>query len=371
MPSALCDVMICGTLALVACGGEAPAPQAPPPPPAPPVASATPPPADTTPPPPPKPSLAELIPQTLAGMREAFNAHDAKKLASYCAEDCVVDSYGQPDAHGREEVARGLADLFGTFSDARSATLRSWSKGNVVVSEMAWAGTMTGDFMGMKATSKPVGQLRARMLWFNDDGLVKEMHEYADDAGLMAQMEGKKGAPPVPVLPAGTPEMHVASGAPDDDRVADWAKASDVTFSKDDAKAALAAMAEEGDYWVNFRGAPAMKGKKENEKGLAGWFKAFPDQKWTTTNALGVDGFGILEHTMSGTQKGPLGALAGSNKPVSGWHWLDIVQPAADGKVEHGWGYANLLEMMQQTGALKQPGDKPAAKVAPMAKKKK
>jgi len=372
MRSALLAVMTSGTLALAACGGEELPPQAPPPPPAPPpTASATPPPADTTPPPPPKPTLAEIIPQTLQGMREAFNAHDAKKLAGYCAEDCVVATYGQPDAHGRDEVAKGVAELFATFADARSAPLRSWSKGNVVVSEMAWAGTMTGDFMGMKATNKPVGQLRARVLWFNDAGLVKEMHEYADDAGLMAQMEGRKGAPPVPVLPMNAPEMHLANAAADEDKLADWVKASDATFSQDEPKAALAGMSDDGDYWVNFGGAPAMKGKKENEKGLAAWFKAFPDQKWTTTSAMGIDGFGILEHTMSGTQRGPLGALASSNKPVNGWHWLDIVQPAADGKIKHGWGYANLLEMMQQTGALKPPGDRPAAKVAPMAKKKK
>jgi hypothetical protein len=187
----------------------------------------------------------------------------------------------------------------------------------------------------------------------------------------MAQMQGKKGAPPVPMLPTNAPETHLANGSSDDDKLVDWAKASDTTFSKDDPKAALAGMSDDGDYWINFSGAPAMKGKKENEKGLAGWFKAFPDQKWTTTTALGIDGFGILEHTMSGTQKGPLGPIASSNKPVIGWHWLDIVQPTADGKIKHGWGYANLLEMMQQTGALKPPGDRPAAKVAPTAKQKK
>jgi hypothetical protein len=372
MRFALLALMTSGAVALggvTSCGGEEPAPQAPPPPP-PPTVSATPPPADTTPPPPPKPSLAELIPQTLQGMRDAFNAHDAKKLATFCTEDCVVAGYGQPDAHGRDDVATGLQHLFDTFGDARSAPLRGWSKGNVVVSEIAWAGTMTSDFMGMKATGKPVGQICARILFFSDDGLVKEMHEYADDAGLMAQMAGKKGAPPVPVLPTNSPEMHVAKGTPDDDKLEDWAKAGDVTFSKDDPKAALAGMADDGDYWINFSGMPAMKGKKENEKGLTGWFKAFPDQKWTSTNAWGIDGFAILEHAVSGTQKGPLGPLAASNKAVNGWHWLEILQPTADGKIQHGWGYANLIELMQQTGALKPPGDKPAAKVAPMVKKK-
>lgn len=110
------------TLALVACGGEQPAPQPPPavPPPPPATASASPPPADTTPPPPAKPTLAELVPQTLKGINDAFNAHDAKKLASYYSEDTVVQSYGTPsrDARGRDEVAKVTQARIDSFSDA-------------------------------------------------------------------------------------------------------------------------------------------------------------------------------------------------------------------------------------------------------------
>ena len=205
-------------------------------------------------------------------------------------------------------------------------------------------------------------------MWFNDDGLVKEMHEYGDDAGLMAQMSGKKGAPPVPALPTNMPELHVAKGTPDEDKLADWGKGVDETFSKDDAKAVVAGTADDGDYWINFTGAPAIKGKKDLGKDLDGFFKAFPDQKWTTVNAWGIDGFAIVEHTMTGTQKGRLGPLPASNKEVKDWHWLDIMQPTADGKLQHGWGYANLVEVLQQTGALKAPGgDKPASPPKPSA----
>src|SRR5579859_6618374 len=93
--------------ALAACGGEEPAPQAPPPPPPPPAptASAT---ATPEPPPPPKPTLAEMIQQTLKGIGDAFNDHDAKKLASYHTEDCVVVAYGEPGGHGRDDVVKSL-----------------------------------------------------------------------------------------------------------------------------------------------------------------------------------------------------------------------------------------------------------------------
>lgn len=345
------------TFALGGCGGEQPSPQAPPSgPPA--AASATPvAAAEQTPPPPAKPTLAELVPQTLKGIGDAFNAHDAKKIATYYTEDAVVQAAGEPDVHGRDGIARSMQMILDFVGDAKSAPTRVWTKGNVAVVELAWAGTMTGDFMGMKATKRPLGQTRLHVVFFNDDGLVKEQHEYGDAAGVMAQMKGAKGAPPVPTLPTNPPEMHAAKGTPDEDKLADWARGWDDTFNKDDVKAIP--MADDSDYWLNF-GGPATKGKKEMTKELTAWFKAFPDQKWTTTNAWGIDGYAVVEHTMTGTQKGPLGPLPASNKPVTAWRWVDVMQPTADEKVQHGWGYANLFEMMSQTGALKAPGEKMA-----------
>src|SRR5579872_2917686 len=339
-------------LAAMACAGEQPAPRAaaapvaPPPP--------TPPPAEepAPPPPPAKPALSELIPQTMKALADAFNAHDPKKVADSFTADCVVSAFGAPSARGRDELARGLQAFFDFVGDARSANLRVWVSGNVVVDEFAWAGTMTGDFMGIKATKKALGAMRVQVLVLTDDG-------------LLAQIAGKKGAPAVPSLPTNPPQVHTATGAPpgEEAKLAEWARSIDEVFSKDDAKAAAALMADDADYWQSVSFGPATKGKKDLTKDLERWFSAFPDQKWTTTSAMGVDGFAIVEHTMSGTQKGRLGPLPASNKVVSDWHWIDILQPSAEGNVQHGWGYANLIEMMQQTGALRPPGGekKPAA----------
>jgi steroid delta-isomerase-like uncharacterized protein len=353
------------TLAFAACGGQQPEPQAPPAPPPMPAASTTAPPADTAPAPPPKPSLAEVMPQTMKGLAEAFNAHDTKKMLSYYTDDCVFQTYGAPEMHSRDDSIKMLQMFFDTVGDVKGAPTRVWVKGNVAISELAWAGTMTGDFMGVKASKKPVGAMRLHIVWFNDDGLIKETHEYGDDAGLMAQMKGAKGAPPVPTVPTNPPEMHVGKGTPEEDKLADWMKGMDEVFSKDDVKAAAALMADDGDYWMNIGGGPAIKGKKEMTKELTNWFKAFPDQKWTSTNAWGIDGFAIVEHSLNGTQKGPLGPLPASNKQVSNWHFVDVAQPSADQKQQHGWGYTNLVEMMIQTGALKPATEKAGP---PMAK---
>jgi len=65
---------------------------------------------------------------------------------------------------------------------------------------------------------------------------------------------------------------------------------------------------------------------------------------------------------VTGTQKGPLGTLVASNKPVANWHWIDVWQAGSDGKIQHSWGYANLLELQLQTGAFKLPIGKAAGK---------
>jgi hypothetical protein len=159
----------------------------------------------------------------------------------------------------------------------------------------------------------------------------------------------------VPVLPTNPPEVHVAKGGPDEDKLVDWAKGLDDAFNKVDVKAAVALHAADADAWLSF-GKP-MKGTKELTQGLTDFFKTFPDQKWTSQNVWGIDGFAISEKTMMGTQKGKLGPMAASNKPVT-WHWLEIIQPNADGKVAHAWLYANTVEVGLQTGAIKPPGEK-------------
>lgn len=342
------------TFAFAACGGEEPAPVPPPPPPPPVEPVATTPPVDTTPPPPPpKPALAELIPGTLQGIRDAFNAHDAAKMASLVTDDVAVFDYGTGETHTKSDFQNGMAQLFQTFGDAKTEATRIFVKGNVVVTELVWTATMTGDVMGIKASNKPVGGMRVHVSWFNDDGLVKEEHEYADQAAILAQMQGKKNAPPVPTLPTNKPEMHLAGGNPEHDKLVDWAKAWDDAFNKDDVNAAVDTWADDGDMWPF--GGPAMRGKKELTAGLKDWLKAFPDQKWTVSNVWGIDGFAVIEHTMTGTQKGALGGIHATGKPVS-WHWLDVLQPSPDGKVAHDWGYANMLEMMSEVGALKPQG---------------
>jgi ketosteroid isomerase-like protein len=347
-----------GSAGVAACAGAPPpAPEAPPAPP--PETVAAPEPdaaaAATVEAPPPEPSPAALIEATTKGLAEALEARDPQKAASFFEDDATAVSYGAWDAHGRGAIARQLGGFFAAFDDAKFAVLRGWTKGDVVIQELAWSGTMTGEYEGHAATHAPAGQWMAVVLRFDDKGLIQEMHVYADEAGLIAQARGDKDAPAVPLLPTNEPNVHTATDSPEEDKLVAWARARDEAMEKGDLEALSGGFADDADSWVDFRDKAPTRGRRALRKEVAEWETAFPDQKWTTTGAWGVDGFVVVEHAMSGTQKGPLGDLKASNKRVADWRWLTVLQRDADDKVHHLWAFANLRELERQTGALDAP----------------
>jgi ketosteroid isomerase-like protein len=332
--------------AFAACGGEEPPPpQAPPPPP---VASTPPPPASTaeTPPPPPKPALADLIGATMKSIGEAFNAHDAQKFAAAFTADAVTSDVGFPEAHGHDEIAKSIQGFFDACSDAKGMPAHVWGKGNTVATDLVVTGTMTGDFMGMKASKKPIGRHQLIISTFNDDGLISSERIYGDGPGMMAQMKGAKDAPPVPDMPA-TTEMHWAKNTPDEDKLVDWEKTFNDAFSSGDAKAVSALIAADGDVTFEMLGGKTVKAGKELDKFNGDMFKAIPKAHYAVANAWAADGFLIAERTVTGTMKGRLGPLPPTNKEVT-IHLADVIQPSADGKLQHGWVFANMAELLPQ-----------------------
>ncbi len=330
---------------IVACGGEEPPPPQPPPPP--PMASAPPPPASTaeTPPPPPKPALADLIGATMKNLGESFNAHDSAKFAANFTPDAVNVDVGFGEVHGRDDIAKSIQGFFDAVSDAKGAPAHVWGKGNVVATDLVVAGTMTGDFMGMKASKKPVGRHQLIISKYNDDGLITEEHVYGDGPGMMMQMKGAKDAPPVPDMPSGLPEMHWAKNTPDEDKLVDWAKGFNDAFNKDDPKAIGAEFAPEGDVTFFFMGGKVVKAGKDLDKVHADLFKAIPKAEFAIVNVWAADGFVVAERTLSGTMKGKMGPVPASNKDVT-LHVADVLMPTADGKVSHAWAYGNMAELM-------------------------
>ncbi len=330
-------------LALGACGADPLPPEAWPPPVAEPVPS--PPASANSSGPVPKPTFAETVARTHRGVNDAFNTHDAQKFASYLTEDASVVFAGLPAVHGRAEVAAGLKRLFDALADARTADVRTFETESVQIVEFVVQGTMTGDFMGMKATKNAVGNRSVAIAWFDDEGLVSQWHEYADLPGMLAQMRGAKDAPPVAAWPSGAPEEHAARGTSDEEKLADWFVSTNEVFNKGDPKAVAAVSAQDADATLFFFGGKALKGK-DVAAFHASFGKAFPNARFDVDNAWGVDGFAIAERTVTATQKTRFGSIPASNGEVI-LHLVDIWRPDGD-KIGRSWAYGNLAELATQ-----------------------
>jgi ketosteroid isomerase-like protein len=356
-------------VALVGCGGAETPPAQPPaaasaPAPAPsPVASATA--TASAAPTPPKPSQAELIQQTLKAFGDGMTSGDTAKVAATFTPDGVWTAYGpEGEIKGHDAIQKAGQMWISMSKDIKMVPKRVFVKGNVVISEMVFTGTMTGDFMGMKASNKAFGGVDTVVMTFNDDGLITTLHDYFDAPGFMAQIAGKKDAPPPPALPTGAPEVHVAKGTPDEDKAADWFKTFNDAFNKD-AKTINGLMAKDGDVTFYFLGGKNAKGKDLEQMNTTP-SKAFPGGKWTVSNAWGIDGYLVAERSMTGAWKGKLGPMAPSGKDVT-LHLLEIVQTSTDGKVQHAWAYGNVAEVAPPPPPKAAAPEKAASEKAPAA----
>lgn len=342
--------LILGALLSAACGGDeaAPPPAAPPPPP--PVAVA-PPPAPTTtvatPPPAPKPTMAEMQAAAAKTVSEALNAHDAKKYAGMFAEDGVYMMAGIGEMKGRGEVEKQIQQWFDGFKDMKFAFTRAWMKGDMAAYEWAWSGTHTGEFMGMKPTEKQAGVTGVTLVWFNPDGTMKRANQYSDSTTMLTQLGIVKGkARPVPTMAANM-DSWAAKGTPEEDKNVDVFKAM-MGAMEAKKEADFLATATDDVEWNDMTTPEAHKGKADAKKAFAMLTKAFPDMKSTATTTMGVGDMALVEYTLTGTMKGPMGPIPAKNKPVT-MHGLQILQ-IKDGKVAKGWDYSNSMEMLAQIG---------------------
>lgn len=314
-----------------------------------------------------KPELtpAQKQEQAMKAYVEAFNAHDAKKLAGFYTDGATVTMPGNPELKGREAIQNHYQQLFTAFPDLKTMPARVFTKGDVVVTEWVMNGTHQGEMHGLKATEKKIGIAGADVVWMTPEAQIKEQHVYYDMGTLMSQLGvSKQKARGVAAMPANTQAVASTNG-PEEQKNLEASKNWTKAFETKKADDFVANVADEIE-WDDVTQPETMKGKDSGKKYFQGMLKAFPDAKATQTNAWAVGDFVISEGTFEGTHKGNLfGVIPPTNKKVN-MHGLDIVQ-YKDGKVVKGWSYGNSLEMMTQLGlAPKPPADakKPEAKAA-------
>jgi uncharacterized protein (TIGR02246 family) len=353
---------VLAVVTLAACGED--------PPPAVPVAppAATAPPPATTPPvatpaPAPKPSLAEMQKAGIVAALQGLNGHDPKMFASVYADDAVISVAGLNEVKGREAIAQNMAEWFEVFSKAKLGFSRVWVKGDTMVLEWVINGTHHGELFGVKGTEQPIGHYGLSVVTFDADGKVARENRYGELGSVMTQVgaAGTKAKPrPVPEVPA-APETILAKG--DEDKNVDVAKAALTALENKKEEAFTAVLTDDVEQDGVFH-LETSKGKEGAKKFYKSFTGAFPDAKFEVTRALGIGDYAIVESTLKATQKGALGTIQPTKRPIA-VHLVDIFK-IKDGKVSRAWTYQNSLEMQQQLGLFSvNAGTVPASQATP------
>jgi hypothetical protein len=185
---------------------------------------------------------------------------------------------------------------------------------------------------------------------------VKEEHDYQDLGVTKAQLDPKAKAGTFRAVPSVSNAMAatVSTGGPDEDALLALGNKMYTTFDTLKLNDILAYVSDDTSM-TDFTMPAPIKGTK----GMKAWFgtilKAFPDvHQMPLTNQWAIGTYLVTEGVMQGTQKGALGPIPATKKPIA-MHFLDIV-PMNNGKMGAGETYSNSVELLTQLGVIK-PAD--------------
>lgn len=313
------------------------------------------------PPPPPKPAKLEgaALAQRMIDCHGAFSAGDAAKL-----KDCYTGGAASrwldsaaPEVKGADAIVKGAMDLRGGFPDAKSVPQLVLVNGRNVAAVLWFSATNTGTFMGMPPTSKKVGYLMLHMANFDDVNQITEEWWVMDDATIARQLgmlppEAGPGRPVLDKGQDGAPVVVVATGSDvEQGNLAAFARGVE-SFNKHDLKAIMADWTD--DAIESDLVAPAdTVGKKEIEKGTKMFLGGFPDGTVTPRNVWAAGDYVIAVSSFTGTNKGDMGPMKKTNKPVS--MTVAELNKFEAGKVKQLWRFWNSTGMMTQLGLMPDP----------------
>ncbi len=120
---------------------------------------------------------------------DAFNRHDAAAIAATYATDARMrDAAAGGPIEGREAVRAYIDGYMKAFPDLRWERVGLEIDGDVGVEEWRCTGTHEGDMPGLPATHRQMTVDGCSVLFFGDDGLVREEHNYWDEAAMLRQL---------------------------------------------------------------------------------------------------------------------------------------------------------------------------------------
>jgi steroid delta-isomerase-like uncharacterized protein len=276
------------------------------------------------------------------------------------AEGAVVHMADDEDMK-RDEIVPMEKDMRATFPDAKFQPQLLLVNERNVLGVSLIVGTHEGPMktpMGeIPATKKKFGTLLYQRLAFNDENKVTEEWVYLDPATMMGQLglSPKEAPPSRPVMEKGmegAPEIVVAAGDDKEKQNLETVKKSNEAFAGKKGAESMAPYADDAVESDQAGGADA-KGKKEIEKGMKVFWKAFPDLKLEVPNMWAAGDYVVVEGTFSGTNSGPLGKMPKTGKKVTS-QFAEVFK-LKDGKITQVWRFRNGMAMAAQLGLGGEP----------------
>jgi len=283
----------------------------------------------------------------------ALASADFSALIRLTDDDAHFSFPGMEDAHGPDAIVRVYQGLLGAFDQRKATTTRVWRTSSEQTVEWTLTGIQARDWMGIKASQKPVTIKGLTLIWTKDDGSVTDLHLYFDVAVIKAQLGvGPKdlvsaamqsGAPSSNTGASAAPEMfEQASSAAEQGNVAVARGALDA-LEKNDLAAYQGTMADDVEVYTLERAQP-WRGKADTGGYFKAMHKALGQLDTTVTDSWGVGAFAVLEYTLAGEQFGPFGWIPAQRDKTVLFHIVDVVELAA-GKITHIWRYDNPGEI--------------------------
>ena len=271
-------------------------------------------------------------------------------------------SPGVNEARGRDAVVHAHDVLFGAFEPRAFSIDRVWRTDSAQAIEWTLRGQHTHEWMGLAPTRRPVACKGLTLLWTRDDGRIVDIHAYFDAAVVRVQIgalpDGRPlsktpghgaditvlGASPPPAQPSSDPpRVFEQTGTPDEARDVSVARAW-LDALENGQESVYSSMVTDDVEVTTPELAHPMRGKAD----LSGYFKAIHKSigqlDTTIDNAFGVAEYVVLEYSISGEQRGPIGWVPLQRDRLVGLHVVDVIAFDA-GRIAHVWRYDNLAEI--------------------------
>jgi steroid delta-isomerase-like uncharacterized protein len=120
---------------------------------------------------------------------DAWNSHDAARVATFIAEDGTYEDLALGQRHeGRDDITSFIAEASQFSSDYRFASVSAQASGDRYALEWEMTGTNTGAAGALPATNKPYRIRGVSVGRLNADGKIAENRDYWNLADYLMQV---------------------------------------------------------------------------------------------------------------------------------------------------------------------------------------